>query len=71
MGQRQRNNHLSLDAPSGVDTTSGTVLFRLLCQRHATLTLPLPNNNEGLRATGVEDQVNELYLDKCSSRAVR
>lgn len=50
---------LSLDAPSGVDTTTGTV-FDPAIKAMATMTLALPK--EGLRAAGVEDQVGELYL---------
>jgi len=50
---------LSLDAPSGVDTTSGTV-FDPAIRATATMTLALPK--EGLRASGVEDHVGELYL---------
>ena len=50
---------LSLDAPSGVDTTTGTV-FEPAIQATATMTLALPK--EGLRAEGVEIQVGELYL---------
>lgn len=50
---------LSLDAPSGVDTTTGTV-FDPAIKATATMTLALPK--EGLRATGVDEQVGELYL---------
>ena len=50
---------LALDAPSGVDTTSGTV-FDPAVRAAATLTLALPK--EGLRAPGVAAQVGELYL---------
>ncbi len=50
---------LSLDVPSGVDTTSGTV-FDPAIKAAATMTLALPK--EGLRAPGVEAQVGELYL---------
>lgn len=50
---------LSLDAPSGVDTTTGTV-YDPAIRASATMTLALPK--EGLRAPGVEDQVGELYL---------
>ncbi|MFP4323735.1 MAG: NAD(P)H-hydrate epimerase, partial [Anaerolineales bacterium] len=50
---------LALDAPSGVDTTSGTV-YDPAINATATLTLALPK--EGLRAPGVEAQVGELYL---------
>ncbi len=50
---------LSLDAPSGVDTTSGTV-FDPAIKATATMTLALPK--EGLRVPGVEAQVGELYL---------
>ncbi len=50
---------LSLDAPSGVDTTTGTV-FEPAVRATATMTLALPK--EGLRAPGVESHVAELYL---------
>jgi NAD(P)H-hydrate epimerase len=50
---------LSLDAPSGVDTTTGTI-FNPAIQATATMTLALPK--EGLRASGVEALVGELYL---------
>ncbi len=50
---------LSLDAPSGVDTTTGTV-FDPAVRASATMTLALPK--EGLRAPGVNAHVGELYL---------
>ena len=50
---------LALDAPSGVDTTSGTV-FDPAIEALATMTLALPK--EGLVAAGVEAKVGELYL---------
>lgn len=50
---------LALDAPSGVDATTGTV-FDPAIRAAATLTLALPK--EGLRAAGVEEHVGELYL---------
>ncbi len=50
---------LSLDAPSGVDTTTGTV-FDPAINAAATMTLALPK--EGLRAEGVSQQVGDLYL---------
>jgi NAD(P)H-hydrate epimerase len=50
---------LALDAPSGVDTTTGTV-FDPAIQATATMTLALPK--AGLRAAGVEARVGELYL---------
>lgn len=50
---------LALDAPSGVDTTTGTV-FDPAIRATATMTLALPK--EGLRAPGVGNQVGELYL---------
>jgi len=50
---------LALDAPSGVDATSGTV-FTPAIYATATLTLALPK--EGLRANGVASHVGELYL---------
>ena len=54
---------LSLDAPSGVDTTTGAV-YDPAIQATATLTLALPK--EGLRADGVVNQVGELYLGDIS-----
>jgi NAD(P)H-hydrate epimerase len=56
---RQDAPILALDAPSGVDTTTGTV-FNPAIKATATMTLALPK--EGLRAPGVEAQVGELYL---------
>ena len=50
---------LALDAPSGVDTTSGTV-FTPAIKATATMTLALPK--AGLLADGVAEQVGELYL---------
>lgn len=50
---------LALDAPSGVDTTTGTV-FDPAIRATATMTLALPK--EGLRVPGVAAQVGELYL---------
>ena len=50
---------LALDAPSGVDTTTGTV-FDPAIRATATMTLALPK--EGLRSPGLEAQVGELYL---------
>jgi NAD(P)H-hydrate epimerase len=50
---------LSLDAPSGVDTATGTV-FDPAIRATATMTLALPK--EGLRAPGAAACVGELYL---------
>lgn len=50
---------LALDAPSGVDTTSG-VVFDPAIKATATMTLALPK--EGLRAPGVDVHVGELFL---------
>jgi NAD(P)H-hydrate epimerase len=50
---------LALDAPSGIDTTTGTV-FSPAIQATATMTLALPK--AGLRADGVAQYVGELYL---------
>ena len=50
---------LALDAPSGVDATTGTV-FEPAIRAAATMTLALPK--AGLRASGVAEQVGELYL---------
>ncbi len=50
---------LSLDAPSGVDTTTGAV-FDPAIQAAATMTLALPK--EGLRSPGISGSVGDLYL---------
>ena len=50
---------LSLDIPSGVDTTTGTV-FEPAIRATATMTLALPK--EGLRVPGVDAHVGEIYL---------
>lgn len=50
---------LSLDAPSGVDTSTGQV-FDPAITADATMTLALAK--EGLRAKGVKAQVGDLYL---------
>ena len=50
---------LSLDVPSGVDTTAGTV-YDPSVRATATMTLALPK--EGLRTTEARDAVGELYL---------
>ncbi|KAA3665369.1 MAG: NAD(P)H-hydrate epimerase, partial [Chloroflexi bacterium] len=55
----QKTPVLALDAPSGVDTTTGTV-FEPAIAATATMTLALPK--EGLRVAGVAAQVGELYL---------
>ncbi|MFQ5935326.1 MAG: NAD(P)H-hydrate epimerase [Acidiferrobacterales bacterium] len=58
-GNAQTAPILALDAPSGVDTTTGTV-FDPAIRATATMTLALPK--EGLHAPGVEEHVGELYL---------
>ena len=50
---------LALDAPSGVDASTG-IVYEPAVAATATMTLALPK--EGLRAQGVEEQVGELYL---------
>ena len=55
----QQASILALDAPSGVDTTTGTV-FDPAIVATATMTLALPK--EGLRSSGVEGCVGELFL---------
>jgi NAD(P)H-hydrate epimerase len=50
---------LSLDAPSGLDTTTGRI-FDPVVRAVATMTLALPK--EGLRAPRVSSVVGELYL---------
>ncbi len=50
---------LSLDTPSGLDTTTGTV-FEPAIRAAATMTLALPK--AGLRASRVRANVGELYL---------
>ena len=56
---RHRAPVLALDAPSGVDTTTGQV-FAPAIEAEATVTLALPK--EGLRTAGVAALVGELYL---------
>ncbi len=60
----QKTAILALDAPSGVDTATGTV-FDPSIRAAATMTLALPK--AGLRAPGVEGQVGELYLADISA----
>ena len=55
----QESPILSLDAPSGLDTTSG-VAYSPTIQATATMTLALPK--EGFRAPGAAAYVGELYL---------
>ena len=50
---------LALDAPSGLDTTSGTV-YQPTIQAAATMTLALPK--AGLMDSSVAAQVGELYM---------
>lgn len=50
---------LALDAPSGIDTTTGAVHDPAI-SADATMTLALPK--KGLRADGVRGRVGELYL---------
>jgi NAD(P)H-hydrate epimerase len=50
---------LSLDTPSGLDTTTGQV-FEPAIRATATMTLALPK--EGLRGPGAAEHVGELYL---------
>ena len=50
---------LALDAPSGIDTSTGTI-YDPAVRATATMTLALPK--EGLRAADVADHVGELYL---------
>jgi NAD(P)H-hydrate epimerase len=50
---------LSLDVPSGVDTTTGTIYDPAICAM-ATMTLALPK--KGFLAMGVDRRVGELYL---------
>ena len=50
---------LSVDAPSGVDTTTGTI-FDPAIKARATITLAMPK--DGLFAEGVAEQTGELYL---------
>ncbi len=55
----QRAPILSLDVPSGVQATTGTV-FDPAIKATATMTLALPK--QGFRAAGVDGYVGELYL---------
>jgi NAD(P)H-hydrate epimerase len=50
---------VSLDIPSGIDATTGTV-YNPVIHAAATLTLALPKT--GLRKSGVKEHVGELYL---------
>ena len=50
---------LALDAPSGLDTTTGTI-YSPAIRATATMTLALPK--QGLLALDVAEQVGELYL---------
>ena len=50
---------LSLDTPSGIDTTSGAI-YQPAIKAEATLTLALPK--QGLFADGVPQYTGELYL---------
>jgi NAD(P)H-hydrate epimerase len=50
---------LALDAPSGLDTTSGSA-FEPAIRATATMTLALPK--EGLRSEAAREHVGELYL---------
>jgi NAD(P)H-hydrate epimerase len=50
---------LSLDSPSGIDMSTGTV-FDPAAKATATMTLALPK--DGLRTPGVQAHVGELYL---------
>ena len=50
---------VSLDAPSGVDSTSGAVLEPAV-EAAATMTLALPK--EGLRSPGIARNMGDLYL---------
>lgn len=54
---------LSLDVPSGIDTTTGTI-YEPAVHATATLTLALPK--KGLLAPGVASLVGELYLGDIS-----
>ena len=54
---------LSLDTPSGVDTTTGAVHDPSI---HATATLMLGLPKEGLRVPSVQSAVGELYLGDIS-----
>jgi NAD(P)H-hydrate epimerase len=55
----QQRPILALDAPSGVDTTTGTI-FDPAIKATVTMTLALPK--AGLRTSGVATYVGELYL---------
>ena len=50
---------ISLEAPSGVDTTT-TAVYSPAIKPSATMTQVLPK--EGLRAPGVEEHLGDLYL---------
>lgn len=55
----QSADTLSLDCPSGVDTSSGSI-FEPAITATATMTLALPK--QGFRVPGVEAHLGELYL---------
>lgn len=55
----QNTDVLALDAPSGVDTTTGTAFDPVI---HATATMTLALPKEGLRVDNVRTHVGELYL---------
>ncbi|MFK7846589.1 MAG: NAD(P)H-hydrate epimerase, partial [Rhodothermales bacterium] len=59
LGQRQNVPILSLDVPSGIDTTTGDV-HEPAVHASATMTLALPK--EGLRGENVRTHIGELYL---------
>lgn len=53
-------NVLSLDAPSGLNTTTGNFNEKLCIKAHATITLALPKT--GLIQDGAKECVGELYV---------
>jgi NAD(P)H-hydrate epimerase len=56
---RQQAPILALDAPSGLDTTTGTI-YNPAIRATATMTLALPK--QGLLTTEAAEQVGELYV---------
>ncbi len=60
---RKNTPILSLDTPSGLDLTSGTI-FQPVIRANATLTLALPK--KGLVANSIEEIRGELYLGDIS-----
>jgi len=59
----QSSEILALDAPSGIDTTTGIVFDPAI---KATATMPLALPKRGFRSPGVESHIGEVYLAEIS-----